>query len=232
MPVAHTTMLFERLCRQIPPLVPDGIQKDMSNALEQVQENVSLTIEELEDTVIFFGKQLWPYREAFLEFYRVYEGHMGETFLMQKLDPHLKKQYRLFKEMGGTFRDFHDGGLTNLFTAEDRMSLCEILVDVNAELWDYTVQKVLSTDRTQYEERIREFQQIFEDMEAKILSLAEMADREQEHPELAAEIREHIKGFEEGISLLGPKIGYDALCDVSHFEGRKKEKEVFRRLHV
>ncbi len=229
MSVEHTKLLFERLCRQIPPLVPDDLQKDLSNALEQVQENVSLTLEELEDTVVFFGKKLWPYREAFLEFYRVYEGHMGETFLMQKLNPHLKKRYRLFKEMGGTFRDFHDGGLTDLFTAEDRMALCEILVDVNTELWNYTVQKVLSTDKAQYEERIGEFHTIFYGIEQKIKALEDMADNEQEHPELAAEIREHIRGFEQGLSLLGPKMGYEALCDITHFEGRKKEKTVLRR---
>jgi hypothetical protein len=228
MPIAHTRLLFERLCQNIPPLVPDNIQKDMSNALEQVQENVSLSLEELEDTVVSFGKKLWPYREAFLEFYRIHEGPMGETFLMQKLSPKLKKKYRLFKEMGGTFRDFHDGAIVDMFTSDDRVDLCEILVTVNAELWDYTYQKVLSTDRSQYEDRIKEFQHIFVDIEKKIEALNKMADDEQEHPEFAAEIREHVRGFEQGISLLGPKLGHDALCDPSHFEGRRREKLLLR----
>ncbi|PIT86852.1 MAG: hypothetical protein COU33_00870 [Candidatus Magasanikbacteria bacterium CG10_big_fil_rev_8_21_14_0_10_43_6] len=230
MPIEHTRLLFERLCRQIPPLVPDSIQKDMSNALEQVQDNVSLTLEELEDTVVSFGKKLWPYREAFLEFYRVYEGHMGETFLMQKMSPHLKKKYRLFKEMGGTFRDFHEGGTMDLFTSEDRVELCEFLVDVNREIWEYTVQKVLSTDRLQYEDRIKEFETIFEQVEKKIDALHTMADDEQEHPELAAEIREHIRGFEQGVSLLGPKVGFEALCEPDYFEGRRQEKKMLRHV--
>lgn len=224
MPIQHTRALFERLCQQIPPLVPDQLQHDLSNALEQVQDNVSLTIEELDETVIFFGKKLWPYREAFFELYRVYEGHMGETFLLGKLTPQLKQKYRLFKEVGGTFRDFHEGGMIDFFDAQERMDLCEILVAVNRELWDYAVQRVVSTDVKQYKEKIKEFQQIFIAMEKQIADLHTMADDEQEHPELAAEIRAHIRGFEEGLSLLGPKIGYEALCGIDHFEGRRKDR--------
>ena len=86
------------------------------------------------------------------------------------------------------------------------------------------MQRVVSTDVKQYKEKIKEFQQIFIAMEKQIADLHTMADDEQEHPELAAEIRAHIRGFEEGLSLLGPKIGYEALCGIDHFEGRRKDR--------
>lgn len=60
--------------------------------------------------------------------------------------------------------------------------------------------------------------------------LEEMADSEQEHPELAAEIRAHARGFEHSISLLGPKLDYEEVCNASdHFEMRRETREHRKR---
>ena len=54
-----------------------------------------------------------------------------------------------------------------------------------------------------------------------------MADDEQEHPELAAEIRSQIRAFEYGLCLLGPAHHYEAVCQAEeHFIGRKEEKKM------
>lgn len=228
--VHHTIQIFERLCRDIPPLVPAELQKDMSNALEQLQDNVSLTLEEVEQTMVVFAKKLWPYREAFLEFYRVNEGNFGETFLLQKLSVPMKKKYQLFKAAGGTFRDLHSGGeAVNLFDAEERSKLCEVLVDLHHELWDFTKQEALTKHRKEYLEKIHEFEAIFTEVERQLEDLRVMADKEQEHPTLAAEIRSHVEGFEHSMAVLGPRFDYDALCSAREYFNERKAYKVLKR---
>tara|TARA_Y100001970_G_C14161237_1_gene818643 strand:+ start:859 stop:1560 length:702 start_codon:yes stop_codon:yes gene_type:complete len=227
MSVEHTRIIFERLCRDLPPLVPKKIQEDLSDALEQVQDNMSLTLDQLEDTMILFAKKLWPYREAFWEFYRVNEGELGEKMLLKKMPKNLVKKYRTFKEAGGGFRDLYRGGsVAKVFSSEDIGLLCDILVGMQQDIWNYTVQEVLTNSRLRYEKKIQEFKQIFLRIEGQLGGLLDMADNEQEHPSLAEEIRQHVRGFEYGIALLGPKIDYSELCGVEDYY---KERKIYKK---
>ena len=61
-----------------------------------------------------------------------------------------------------------------------------------------------------------------EKMENQLNILRTMADEEQEHPQLADEIRAQIRGFESGLCFLGPENTFDDLCRLpEHFVGRK-----------
>ncbi len=225
--IKHTLDIFSHLVKQMPPLVPEDIKEDAKQAYEQMKSNFDLEVEELEKTIIVFGKKLWPYRRAFEEFFNVYENDMGEKFLIGKLEPKLKRKYKEFLEYGGTFRDLHTGNPALFFDTEERVQMCEALVDVNGEIARYTAQAVLSSDRVKYEKRIVEFQVILDDIEKRLNTLLMMADDEQEHPELAAEIRQQVLSFEYGLCLLGPPHHYDAICQTEeHFVGRKNEYKI------
>ncbi len=226
----HTLQIFERLVQTLPPLVPEDLRDDALHAYEQAQDNMSLSEEELEDTMIAFAKRLWPYREAFLEFMRVSESHMGETFLLRHLDYPMKQKYHQFIQRGNTFRDFHVGKDLSFFTSEEKGVLCTALVQVQDDLWKFTEQHVAGVAESSYLAHIAEFKTVMADIEVRIQNLQDMADKEQEHPELAAEIRAHAKGFEHSISLLGPKLDYEAVCHAEgHFEMRRETKEYRKR---
>ena len=63
-------------------------------------------------------------------------------------------------------------------------------------------------------------------MERHFTRLREMADSEQEHPDLADEIRAQILSFEHGLSLLGPPHSLEAIeKSEEHFAGRRREKK-------
>lgn len=229
--VQYTLFIFEKLFEQMPPLVPKEVQTSMAKALEQAHLNMSLSLDDLEETMIFFGKQLWPYREAYQEFLRIYEGKLGEPFIIQKMSLSLKKKYQAFLLSGGTFRDLHSGAPALFFSSEERGELCELLVNLEKDLRRYTKQAVLSNDRRVYEKKVKEFALILEHIEEQLRQMHELANQEREHPELVAEIKEHIRGFEHGLCLLGPSINYDAVCSaVEHFHGRKRDKTLHRSL--
>lgn len=225
--IHHTLQIFEKLIRQIPPLVPEKLKDDMHKALEQLRHNTALDADELEETMVVFGKKIWPYRQAFLEFYRINEGMLGEKILLKKASPGVKKKYQEFKASGGNFRDLYHGRPALYFTPEERNELCVLLIETNEDIRRHTKQAVLSSQFVEYQKRIEEFKTILENIEGEIANLHKMADNEQEHPELADEIREHIKGFEHGISLLGPSLDYTAVCNASdHFATRKEQKKM------
>ncbi len=227
--VKHTIDIFERVMRELPPLVPKEVVIDMNHALEQIRLNFDLTLIELEDTMIIFGKQVWPYRRAFEEFVSTCEGRLGETFLLAKVSSNLKKKYKDFIVYGGDYRDLHSGAPVDFFKTKERLELGAILVEVKIDLRKHTAQEVLSTRRKEYEEKVIEFQTILDDMEKRLNSLRVMADSEQEHPQLAAEIRENIRGFEYGLTALGPHPDHHAVCNAEeYFQGRKKYKKLLQ----
>lgn len=224
--VSYTLAIFEKLYRELPPLVPKEVVQDMESALDQMRHNHSLSIEELEDTMIVFGKDTWAFRKAFYEFLDLYEGRMGESMLLQILFPELRKKYKEFVAHGGTFRDLHAGGPLDFFTPDERVALCEALVESRRALHEHAKQAVVSTDKEDYLHRVYEFQVILDDIEKRLDTLLTMADSEQEHPELATEIRDGVQTFEYGLCALDQHTSYDAVCRATeHYEGRRADKK-------
>lgn len=201
----------------------------MVQALEQCESNLHLTRSDLENTMVSFGKKIWPYREAFLELYRLYEGELGEQFLLRRLSKGAAKKFQSFKQSGGTLRDLYSGGPANFFTIEERGELCRGLIETQNDLDQYARQAVVSRDEKKYKSRILEFEKIFMEVEKQLNDLLLRADQEQEHPELSAEIREHVRGFEYSFCLLAPKLSYEAVCrSAGFFDERKKHKKMLQ----
>jgi len=224
----HTISIFERIYSNLPPLVPDETKKEMEHALEHLKNDTDLSTEETENTLIVFGKKIWPYWKAFNEFVDSFDGQMGEKFFVGKLNNELKQKYKLFKEHGGTYADVYSGGPAFFFGIDERQPMTEALLGADEDLKRYTVQAVLSTDRKKYEDLILDFQTILDDIEKRLDSLRLKADDEQEHPKLADEIRAHVRAFEHGLCLLGPHTRFQ---DVFEAEGFLEERRKTRVLH-
>lgn len=221
--IKHTIKIFERMYNNLPPLIPEKVQNDMYTALEQVKSNPHLSEEELERTMIHFAKQIWPETQAFQEFYNSYESHMAEPAFIQKLPPMLRKRYQEFIDAGHTYNELKKGLRLHLFADHERILLHQLIVDVTCDIRAFAYQAITHRDRERYEERVEEFGQILNHIEEQLDDLRALADNEQEHPQLASEIREHIRGFEHGFAFLGPRVDYAAVCNShEHFQGRKQ----------
>lgn len=225
--IEPTINIFERMYANLPPLISEKVQKDMHLALEQVKCNPDISVEELEHTMIHFAKLVWPEMQAFQEFYNSYEARMAESIFVQKLTPMLRTRYNEYKTDKHTFKELQRGLHMNSFLDHERATVHELMVDVVCDIRAFAYQAVAHDDREHYEERIREFRKIRDEIELQLDGLRSLAEREQEHPQLAAEIREHIKGFEHGFAFLGPSVDYQAVCESHvHFAGRKQYLKV------
>lgn len=228
-----TVELFRHLYEHLPPLLPPEIKKRMEHALEHVEGDAAVTLPEIEDTMIEFGYEVWPFMQAHREFMALYEAKMGEHFLLPKLSSNLQERYADFKTYGGTLRDLHSGRPADFFSGEERVELYETLVNLQTDLRRYVDHQVVSTDRQKYLERIEEFSVLLEDIQVKLSALNDLARAEQDHPTLAEELRQQVRAFEYGLSYLGPELDYEALKQAAeHYHGRRKELSRFRGIHT
>lgn len=225
--IPNTLQIFKQLYDYLPPLVPEDVRADMKEALDQLEHNPHLTLDELEDTMISFGKKIWPYRKAYHEMVDVYEGKIGESMLLQLLPKPIKKKYGEFIAHGGTYRDFVAGGAAvEFFDPEERVELTKVLVSIRAAVHQHARQAALTTDNALYKKKIEEFRNVQSEITAVFDHLHELADAEQEHPELATEIRSHIRGFEYGLAALGPQSSLATMTEsIDYFASRKEFKK-------
>lgn len=225
----HTIDIFERMYKKMPPLVPKEIKKEFDHALDHLHDDITVTTEDVEDIVIALGKKIWPYWKAFGEFLDMYQGKLGEKFLLGKLSPDLKNKYKEIKEHGATYRDLRTGSPLSYFESEERLILTEGLVEVDGDIRLHTEQAVLSLDRKKYEDLILDFQTILDDIEKRLETFRTMAEDEEGHPRLADEIRDQVRSFEFGLCLLGPNTEHHQVLNAAdYFEERKQDKKVHR----
>lgn len=225
---SHTIAIFEQVYNSLPPLVPERTKEEMQHALEHLKNDCTITVDDVDDTLIVFGKQIWAYWQAFKEFFHIYEGKLGEKFLLGKLPRELKAHYLQFKEHGGNYKDVYSGSPMPFFSVDERQVLAGALVQVDLDIRAHVIQAVLSTERKKYEDLIINFQTMLDDIEKRLGSLRQVADDEQEHPQLADEIRAQVRAFEFGLCLLGPNTKHE---DVINAEVFFQQRKIHKQLH-
>lgn len=227
--VKHTIDIFERMYQNLPPLTPEFVEKEMKHALEHLRDDVEVGIDEVENIAVSLGKKIWPYWKAFDELCSMCQGRLGEKFLLGRLPVNLKQKYLEFKEHGADYHDLRSGGGASYFSLDERQEITAVLIMVDQEIKEHMKQAVLSVDEQKYQNLIIDFQNILDDIEKRLDSLRLMAEDEEEHPELAEEIRDKIKTFELGLCLLGPNTKHHELLNINdHFVERRGARRGLR----
>ncbi len=223
----YTTKLLERMYFNIPPLVPRNVVAELQTTLNDLTVDHNRSALDIEDLIITFGKLLWPYTQAFEELCGRYEAELGEKLLRQKASYGLRRTYEHYVQTGGTWRALYTGAIAPLFTAEERIELHQILVDIHCDVRTFARQAALINDRTWYEERVAHYHELSGRISSELQHLRELAESETDEPTLASEIQGQIRGFELGLVKLGPQFDYDALCRAhEHFQGRKRDLKI------
>lgn len=228
-----TISIFEDLYKKIPPLVPSKLKQKMEHALNHLKNDQTVTLEEVEDTMITFGYEVWPWNQAYREFLSFCESKVGEHFLLPKLNKSTEEKYNRFVSYGGSFRELHSGRPAEFFTLEERKELSRALVETQKELREFTDREILGTEKNKYLKKVKEFSEILGKINDQLKSLRTLADSEQDHPVLADQIRARVRSFEYSLCLLGPELEYHAVDkSLDYFSGRKHELNQLRGIHL
>ncbi len=227
-----TLALFRRLYNNLPPLFPDNLKHEMNEAIEHVSRDESVTLTAIEDAMITWGYEVWPWNKAYQEFLAAAEAAVGEKFFLPKLPAELQAKYHDFKAYGGNLRELHSGRPADYFTSDDRTRLCVALVELQFDLRRYVEQELKGLSQQKYLAKVVEFETVLEEIKGHLQRLHELADKETDHPMLVDEIRARVRAFEEGLCLLAPEMSHEAVCQsIDFFHGRKAELTRLRGIH-
>lgn len=228
-----TIDLFDHLYKNIPPLFPPETKLKMGSALAHLQKDQTITLDHVEETMIAFGYEIWPWNQAYREFMALAETEVGEHFLIPRLSPEMQQKYQDFKKYGGTFRELHSGRPADFFTLEERNELCVKLVELQYDLREYVGREVVGVGKKHYLERVAEFKKLLKEIKGTLDHLRDLAAGEQDHPTLADEILARVEHFEHGLCLLAPELEYHAVCEsIEFFKGRRSELSRMRGAHL
>jgi len=215
-PLQYSISLFEQMCDDLPPLFPKEEQEAIQHALGHVKKDADITSDQLDDTIIVFGKKLWPYQRAFQEFSERVERHRGNEFFEAHVReyPELYEWFKAWQYGGGHVAELFCGKWKHVgaLTAGERVALCHILAEARRDIRHAAITMVAGQERAAYERLIIEFRLLLEAIEEQLNHLRTIANDEQEHPQLAAELREQIRGFERGLALLEPHTTLEEVC--------------------
>lgn len=223
----YTAELLERMYFNLPPLVPESVVIGLKTAMADVEADGGKPVSDIEDVIIVFSKKIWPYTQAFEELCNRYEKELGEKLMSQKASYVLRRALEHYRQTGGTWLALYSGAVASMFTPEERVELHQLLVDIRCDVRAFAAQAAVMTDRAWYEERVEYYQELFGKIQTQLDTLRDLAESEIDHPQLAAEIQDHIRGFEFGLAKLGPQFDYEALCNAhEHFQGRKRDFKI------
>lgn len=209
-------------------MFPVDDREAMLHALEHIKKDADITAEQIEDTIITFGKKLWPYRRAFLEFLSQVEKRRTDEFIDSHIKqyPELYEWFRDWQHSGGRMYDLFRGSKEYMekLSPEDRGALCSVLVETKRDVRDAAALMVAGPDKDAYKKRVLEFQILVEAIDERLDGLRKLADEEQEHPQLADEIRQEVRDFERGLAFLRRHTTFEAVCNAhERAHGRRAE---------
>jgi hypothetical protein len=226
--IQHTLNIFKQVHRNLPPLVDGDLREEMKNKIIKIVEKNDLSLEELEDLMIFYGKKIWSHVQAFEDIYHIYNEKLSEKIFLQKASNSIVKKYNTVKETGVKFLDIFSGALHRFFSHEERMELLDLLISLKNDVRQHAKQAVLTHEKGHYEEKINKYGEMLSDINKVIEDLHKFVN-EEENSDLVLGILSKIRAIEHSLAFLGPKINYYEIIDLpEYYLGKKHEKRMRR----
>lgn len=206
-----TLSLFRHLYVTLPPLFPEDTKQRMGECLARFQRDPDASVGEVEQIMVVFGYEVWPWSRAYHNFLDRIHGHAVDHFFLPKLAPSLADKCRSFIRCGGSFDDVRSGNAAEFFAEDERRELLGALINLHGAARQYASHQILGLDRRWYLERVREHLDRIAEMSEIVKNLRAEASREKSYPFLAAEMEDRARAFEHGLCHLGPEIDHDQM---------------------
>ncbi|MBU0546439.1 hypothetical protein KKA13_04285 [Patescibacteria group bacterium] len=218
-----TLSIFKIFYNKLPPLVPGDILSQMKKALDDLENDESANVEKVENAMVRFGYEVWPWHKAHKEYLVKAEEQMGNHFLWPRLQKTLREKCKKYYDYGMTISDLRSGRpALEYFSSDERVALGAALVGARCDLDNYVDHQISSLEKEKYLQRVDELFCILEEVKQKLDFLRAMADKEYDHPNLADEIRSRVTAFEHGLCWLAPDLDHEAVHNaVDFFKGRR-----------
>lgn len=228
-----TLNIFRIFHRDLPSLFPVDRRAKIAEVLTRLENDSDLSVAEVENALVAFGYEAWPWHRAKKHFWQRAWDKLAEHFFVPKLSSSLREKYEDFVLCGGTLRDVHAGVPVNYFDVDERRELIDALTQLENDLARHVETQIVGSEKEQFLRLVDEYRLVADKIKGKLVELRMMAQAEDEHANLAREINEKVKLFEHGWCYLAPESDYRDVCEaIEFFKGRKADLNRMRGAHL
>lgn len=132
-PHIHSLKLLELAISAAPAFFPDERRSMMRAEYERLSVDTNSTLATIEERLVEFGREIWPYRRAFAELHDREGRQKEDVYLQEVLEKKgLKDKYLNFLAKGGRVEDIRQGGEFEVFfTPEERAVVSTAKIDAH-----------------------------------------------------------------------------------------------------
>lgn len=226
-----TLQIFRYLHGSVPPLFDQEKLRQMKDKI-LLFESGAESVERIEDEMIRFGYEIWPWNQAYKEYMRAAEEKIGEEFLFHSLCPSLQDKFLQFKKENVSMNDLYSGKCSDYLDHDERYELSVALLQAKKNLKVFVDRELVGLKKKEYLAKVNEFKKIFEKIKKHLNELNRLAEKESEHKMLADEIKSKVRSFEEGLCMLAPETSHEEIeRTVEFFHGRRMDLNRMRGIH-
>src|SRR3989338_5395624 len=139
--------LLKNLILTAPITFPKSRKTEMLAKAEQYLSDVDVTLLAVQETMIHFGKEIWPYRESYQKMYEQYGRKPEEERLAAFLSGALKEKYQKFLSDRGNIEKIQTNqqSLGSYFTPLEQAAVVEAELKAHDEVHG-KIEKMISAD--------------------------------------------------------------------------------------
>ena len=195
-----TIDLIKTVIHRLPGVFPQGRHQEMEAAIAALERDPNATSEQIENKLVAFGAELWPYCEAYEQFYKIYGEAKERELMRQKLSEPARAALDKFVAEGGNIESVRDGSRFEHFFDSDIRSEV-VAAELNAHDGVHEeMEKLIAGDRApEFEALLADYRQKQAALTQKINELSALAERS---PDQRVEILDKVKTFREGFAYV------------------------------
>jgi hypothetical protein len=210
--------LLRQVIAKAPNFFPSGRRLDMEDELRRLEGDSTALREAIENTIIVFGREIWPYRKAFWHIHDTDGRHDEDRYLRESMAPELTARYDEFLKKGFSIKDIRHGGeFESFFTPEEKQQLIaaklaahdKVVAAIEA-LCAGEHKEVCENALAGYKEEVKRIEGLI----AELRSLAEKSEK------WRPEILDKVRTFEAGWSGLEREVtAEDVKGEIDYYQG-------------
>jgi len=205
-PCQFTLNLFLEMIEKAPVTFPAERKEEMEKKREVFLKDKKIACAKVEEAVVFFGRKIWPYREAWQEIYEKYGRPKEAEYFEKNLPKELHEKYFACKVKGGghCLREYRMCGLMEkCFSPDEKFFLDQTVISTLSKTKEEVDKLVLGEKKEEYQSLFEKWSALQKTMAEKIEELKKMA---RANLKWRAEILDKIKTIEHGWSMIEQDI--------------------------
>ena len=200
-PHFFTINLLKNLILTAPITFPKSRKTEMLAKAEQYLSDVDVTLLAVQETMIHFGKEIWPYRESYQKMYEQYGRKPEEELIATFLSGGIKEKYQKFLTDRGNIEKIKSGSptLESYFITDEQAAIVEAELKAHDEIHGKIEKMILTENQEEYYGLLEQYKNEERQIEDRLVELKKIAEHA---PSFKDEILEKVKTFEEGFGFL------------------------------